>query len=304
MKFLKALFVGILSFTLVACATNQESEAITVMTPMGATALSMLGLYDDEKVTIDTVDGSDALSAQLHKKDGYDVIVAPINLGAKLISTGKTEYVLHSIVTWGNLYIVGTDEAALTQEGNFAAFGEGAVPQKVLTSAFDMENMVPTITYYNSVNDVQAQLLTGKAKIGMLAEPAATATIAKAKEKNIELKVLKDLQKEYSGKLNLESEGYPQAAVFVRKDSLEKSEAYLEKAATFVNETAVKKEEAINTAVEAATTEKLGVPSSEIAVKTWKRQNIHFVKANTVKKDIDTYLEQFKITLDSAYYAK
>ena len=126
MKFLKALFVGILSFTLVACATNQESEAITVMTPMGATALSMLGLYDDEKVTIDTVDGSDALSAQLHKKDGYDVIVAPINLGAKLISTGKTEYVLHSIVTWGNLYIVGTDEAALTQEGNFAAFGEGA----------------------------------------------------------------------------------------------------------------------------------------------------------------------------------
>ncbi|MEG0469387.1 hypothetical protein ACWG0P_10305 [Amedibacillus sp. YH-ame6] len=306
MKLLKALLVSTLAFTMVACSTTEtkKEEPIKAIVPMGATSLSLLGLYEDKNVTIDTVDGSDTLSAEFNKKDGYDIIIAPINLGSKLISTGKSEYVLDSVVTWGNLYVIGTDESALTTEGVFAAFGEAAVPQKVLMNSLDLTTITPSITYFNSVNDVQAQLLSGKANVGLLAEPAATATIAKAKEKGMELKVLKDLQKEYKAKNNTTKEGYPQAALFVKKGSEEKVATYLETAKKFANETAIGDDTSVTKAVEKATVEKLGVPSAQIAQKTWARQNIKFVKANTVKEDITAFLAQFKITLDDAYYGE
>ena len=137
-----------------------------------------------------------------------------------------------------------------------------------------------------------------------MAEPAATATIAKAKEKGIELKIIKDLQKEYKEKNNLESSGYPQAALFVKKGSEDKVASYIEEAAKFANETAPKDSDKIKAQVEAATVEKLGIPNAEIAVKTWERQNIHIKKATDVKTDIETFLKQFKLTLTDEMYTK
>ena len=186
----------------------------------------------------------------------------------------------------------------------FAVFGEKAVPQKVLNASMDLSTIKATPTYFNSVNDVQAQLLSGKASVGLMAEPAATATIAKAKEKGIELKIIKDLQKEYKEKNNLESSGYPQAALFVKKGSEDKVASYIEEAAKFANETAPKDSDKIKAQVEAATVEKLGIPNAEIAVKTWERQNIHIKKATDVKTDIETFLKQFKLTLTDEMYTK
>lgn len=309
MKYWKRLLILGVVFALGACATNDQKpevkkEPVTVVVPMGATALSVLGLYEDENVTIDTINGSETLGAEFAKKDGYDIIIAPINLGAKLISSKKSDYVLDSVVTWGNLYVVGTDEQALHEEGLFAAFGEQAVPQKVLMSSLDMETIQPTLTFFGSANDVQAQLLTQKANVGMLAEPAATATIAKAKEKGIELKVLKDLQKEYQITTGSQSSGYPQAALFVKKGSEEKVAAYIEQAKKFANETVQQDEKKLTSAIEKATIEKLGVPSLEIVQKTWTRQNIKFVKAREVKSDITTFLKQFEISLTDEFYGK
>ena len=309
MKLLKIMCAALMAISLSACASKEapkekkQAEPIKILSPMGATALSLLGLYVNSDVTIDTVDGSDALSAEFSKEDGYDIIVAPINLGAKLISSGKSPYQLDSVVTWGNLYIVGTDEKALEKEGAFAAFGEAAVPQKVLTSSMDMKEIKPTITYYNSVNDVQAQLLSGKANVGLLAEPAASATIAKAKEKGIELKVITDLQKAYKEKNKKTNDGYPQAAIFVRKDRIKNSSTYIETAKEFVDSSSEDEKEMKN-AIDVATIDKLGVPSVDMILKTWKRQNINFVKASKVKEDITSFLKQFDITLKDEYYTE
>ena len=308
MKFIKALLAGVLAFSLAACTTkdNQQEvvlEPIKVLAPLGAPSVSLLGLADDENVTIDTVDGANVLSAELTKADSeYDVIIAPINLGAGMISKGKSSYLLDQVVTWGNLYVIGTSEDALSTEGMFAAFGEKAVPQKILTASLDMATIVPEVTYFASVNEVQQQLLSKKATAGLIAEPAATATMKKAKEKGIELQILKDLQKEYQLKNGTETAGYPQAALFVKEGSQEKVKPYIEKAADFANKTAKEDVEAVKAAIELLTPQKLGIPNAEIVVKTWDRQNIHFVKANEAKDDIATFLKQFQLTLeDNAY---
>lgn len=307
MKYIKSFFIAVMALSLVACSAPKEAvvEPIRILAPMGATSLSLLGLYDNKDVTIDTVSGSDVLSAELMKKDSaYDVIIAPINLGANLIVNDKSAFLMDYVVTWGNLYIVGSDVDALTKEGKFAAFGEMAVPQKVLMRSMDMKSVVPELTYYNAVSDVQAQLLTKKADVGLLAEPIASATIAKAKEKGMDLKIIKDLQAEYKAYNNLETTGYPQGAAFVKKGSEAKVSPHMKTAITFANETAIATPDKIKEAVIAATPEKLGVPSAEISQKTWKNQNIRFVKASQAKQDIEIFLKEFDIRTSDAMFSK
>ena len=156
MKLLKGLLAGVMALSLSACASNDDTkkeeaktEPIKVLAPLGATSLSLLGLYGDKNVSVDTVDGTSVISAEIAKEDGeYDAIIAPINLGAALLSKGKSQYRLDSVVTWGNLYVVGTDEKALTETGMFAAFGEKAVPQKVFMASLDVKSIKPEITYF------------------------------------------------------------------------------------------------------------------------------------------------------------
>ena len=306
MKLIKGALAAVLALTMTACASTKEADPIKVLTPLGAPSLSMLGLYGDDKVTLETVDGSDTLQAELAKTDGdYDMIVAPINLGAKLITNGKSGYTLSHVVTWGNLYIVGTEEAVLQdQDSVFAAFGEKAVPQIVLKSSIDMSSIKADVQYFNSVNDVQAQLMSGKAAAGLMAEPAATATIAKAKEKGMDLKIIMNLQEAYKTKNKLETTGYPQAALFVKKGSEDKVAGYIETASKFANETAIADSAEITKQIEIASVEKLGIPNAEIAVKTWERQNIHIKKAIDVKTDVETFLKQFKIEATEDLYTK
>ncbi|MEG0580481.1 MAG: hypothetical protein RR490_11245, partial [Niameybacter sp.] len=298
MRFAKTALAVVLALTLSACTTAKKEEPIKVLMPMGATSLSLLGLYGEDQVSLDTVDGSDVISAELSKENSeYDIIIAPINLGVTLMNKGTSSYTLSHVVTWGNLFLVGTGEEALTSEGIFAAFGEKAVPQKVLESSLDMAAIVPEVTYFNSVNEVQAQLLAGKASVGLLAEPAATATIAKAKQQGLDLKILTDLQAAYQTKNKMETSGYPQAAMFVKKGSEDKVKDYIETAMKFANGTAVSNSDSVTEKIELATVEKLGIPSAEIAVKTWDRQNIHITKATDVKSEIETFMKQFNLTV-------
>lgn len=72
-------------------------------------------------------------------------------------------------------------------------------------------------TWYNAVSDAQQALLAGKADMALLAQPAAAATIAKAKENGTDLKVIANLQELWTAKQGDDETGYPQAAVFVKK---------------------------------------------------------------------------------------
>ena len=231
------------------------------------------------------------------------MILAPINLGAKLISADKTDYRLEAVITWGNLYLVGTSDTALEEAGNFAAFGEGSVPDIVFKNAVDVAGIVPEITYYSSAQDVQGILLSGKAESGLLAEPAVTATIAKAKEQGIELKVILDLQSAYQEKMSTASSGFPQAAIFVKQGSEEKVSAALAQIESFVS-AAASDSSKVSSLVDQLTPEVLGVPSSKIAAATWAKQNIRYTSASLCEADITTMLKLFGIDYTSEMLSK
>lgn len=292
-----------LAFGLVACGTKeeptpapepevQELAKVNILCPTGAPGIAFVGAYDEitKEGKIDFCSGTDELIANLSKEDSeYDVIVAPINLGCKLMMGGQTNYKLKAVLTWGNLFLVGTDEEALNGEGQIALFGQGAVPEKIYTACNIETSLEPT--YYAEAPLVQQELLAGNVSVGMLAEPLATATIAKAKENNIELKIIKDLQAVYG------EGGYPQAAVFVKENN---QDVLMSKVDDFTNNGY----ENLETLLDTIGVEMFKLPSTAIVVKTMERQNVHYKDAAQCTQEITDFLKLFNIEFSEDMLAK
>lgn len=282
---MKKIFTCIICLLMMLTYTgcSREEKAVRILCPAGAPSLAFVSEYENIKKegTIDFVDGTDQLIAELSKNDSeYDIIVAPINIGTNLMSKNQTNYKLKAIVTWGNLYVVGK-QGALSQKGELALFGEGAVPQKI----YDTVNIQTSLTpqYYQSASLVQQQLLAEKVNAGVLAEPLASATIAKAKQSGIELSILTNLQKEYG------ENGYPQAAIFVKDGK--NFDSLFEKIDTFTNQGY----EGLQGYLETIGIENLSLPSIDITVKTMDRQNVHYKEASEYQKEIKDFLKLFNI---------
>lgn len=290
MKFIKYLLCCTLLLLGGCSSPKSESKKLNILCPSGAPALALTSIYEDHNVTI--VEGTDLLIAELSKKDSdYDLIVAPINLGAKLMSANQTDYFLDSVITWGNLYLVGTSQDALKGEGEIALFGQGAVPEKIYNAVNPVTTLTPN--YYSAGNYVQTQLLSGQNNVGLLAEPLATATIAKAKSEGIELQVLMDMQQAYATTKGTEY-GYPQAAIFAKdsktiKDTVAKIQEYCD--SNF---------EGIEGYLDTIGVETLKLPSKEITLKSLDKQNIKYKKAKDVTNDITAFLKEFNIEFDNS----
>lgn len=289
---LMLMMVGVI---LTGCSTSKSADEMKILTPNGAPALSLVGVYEDvaKKGKINIVEGSDLVSSELMKADSeYDAIVAPINLGCQLLAKGKTDYKLAGVLTWGNLYLV---ENEGVQNNELAAFGEQAVPGMIFKLVKDSNDVMKNakVTYYNAVSDVQAQVLAGKVQYALMAEPAATATIAKAKQNGKTIKNIASLQELYQKQTNSKQAGYPQAAIFVKNK--EDVKELLVKLDEFTNKDAVKEDNNIEELVNKIGAETFGVPNAAIAAKTWKNQNIHYQEATAVKDDIQSILKTFHI---------
>lgn len=289
-----------------APSASSESETVSVpeglkiLSPSGAPSYALVPLAKDGNQELTIVDGADALQAAFVNPDSeYDVIIAPTNLGAKLISANKTNYSLVSVVTTGNLFIVG-EEGALDSDGEIALFGENAVPgliyKKVCT---DITNPA---TWYSSVTEAQAALLAGNASAALLAEPAATATITKAKKDGKTLVKLADLQELWG------EDGYPMASMFVRNDVLESNAQGIK---ALVNEL-MDYADKVNAGDEdiSADLDSLSDPSmfgatpSAIVKAAYAGMGIHVDLAENNKENVENFLSLFSISLtDSTIYS-
>lgn len=301
-KILSILVVGLL----VACSAKPlEWESLSILSPKGAPAISLVPLIQENKDSIEFVDGTDVLSAELIKGE-KDMIIAPVNLGAALSKKDSNPYRLYGIVTWGNLYLVSNSDISFVENEPLALFGEQAVPGLVFNSIKNSLDQVFVSTVFNSVTDVQGQLLSKTFNVGLMAEPLVTATIAKAKmlETPLNLSVYKDIQALWQEKTGFEN--YPQAAIYIKADisadKLKQVEARLELMMAYnieLNNNSSKLETDITEDLSAT----LGVPASKILVQAWDRMNVNVVKADENKEAIEAFLELFKLNgLENLYY--
>lgn len=293
-KIMMTLGLLLLGLTLVGCGQDKEPVSFKVMAPIGTPALAQTYMQSTtpslgEHITyeIETISGTDPLVAAF-ASGSHDIIYAPTNLGAKLISTG-VEYMFAGTVVWGNLYIASTGYETFTLDDldgkEIIAFGQNATPDVVLQTVleaheFDVE---PVITYVDSVSSAQAAILTDSLTIVLMAEPALSV-LGLPTKLGEELDVI-DLQEEWGNITG--SSSYPMAGIFVKNDlDTEALDAYLEA----VEESVMQANSDGAGVAQMAVDLEYGFPLG-VLVSAIPRANLEFVNALDSREALETYFD-------------
>ena len=308
-KLLAASLTVLMLLSMSACkpATPKEPEVkqYSVIAPSGAPSLALLDLADDPNTTIEVVDGADALTAEFSNAE-KDFIIAPINLGVKL--SQKTEnYQLMAVLTWGNLFLVAKDEdtAEFITGKTVAAFGEAAVPGKVISYLEDELTGIQ-FEWFNSVQEASAAFLSGEYDAAVLAEPVLTMTKAKWKENHEEdFAIAYDLQELYQEKSGYQT--YPQAALFVRKATLEADTESVVAFTSVIKQSITKyngNADALSKRIDEIDLTKFGFQNPDLIKKAYQKMALNYRLASECLDDIKNFLAVFEIELAEKAYVK
>lgn len=217
MKKLLLLFMMIIGVFAITSCTKTE-EKISVIVPSGTPTLGISNALDEHADIFDynVVAGSDALAAAFTNAN-YDIIVAPVNLGAKFYnSLNNFKYVFYQTIVGGCFYLVTSEDITELSEINdkeITVFGENSTPDVIIRSLISYYNLNVKINYVNDVAEANSTLISGKSKIIVSAQPSISKFNASGKYNVI------DLQAEWK-KISNSTYAIPQAGIFVKADKV------------------------------------------------------------------------------------
>ena len=177
----KMLICLLLLFCLVGCKPNKLDNEVSIIVPNGIPYLAVAGIKEEINIKMDTVSGAENLQAAL-LGNNYDIVIAPINLGAKLYGASKSSYKLVAPITYNNAYIVGRSHLNLESLNDLSAksviaFGQTGIPGSILTKIYHDNNDILDINdvdfSLNSSANVYASFLgeDNKNKYALMSEP-------------------------------------------------------------------------------------------------------------------------------------
>ena len=276
-KFIALILVALM----MVCTACAEGYTMTASAPSGAPALALatLAVQNPENYTFVA---ADTISAEFARAEA-DFIVAPVNAGAKLYKMGKSTYKLAGVVSWGNLYIASQKENFQLADMNGAKvvlFGENTINAAVVNYALKQNGIEPaSVEYLAGAAQTQALLLTDAEAIVVTAEPALTA--AKIKNPAVTAYAVNDLYKAATG-----YEGYTQAALFVKGETIENQP---EAVKAFIEAVAASCEKAttdVAAVAEAAVALEI-LPNVKVATNAIPGCAVRFVNAKDAREQIE-----------------
>ena len=299
---MKKLISVILALVLMLGCAAAESGAMKLTAPAGAPALAVATLAAENPENYTFV-AADTIGAEFAKNE-TDFIIAPINAGAKLFKAGKSTYRLAAVVTWGNLYIA-SQKADFTLESLNGAqvtlFGENTINASVVLAVLEAKGIQPAaVSYLSGAAETQAELLSNPEAIVVTADPAVTA--AKIKNENVKTISVQELLKEAFG-----TDGYAQAGLFVRADTLAADEAGVKAFLDAVKDAADKAETDVKAMAEAAVKLEI-LPNAKVAEAAIPGCSIRFTAAAEAREAIEKTaafdLSQYggEVPADEFYY--
>lgn len=323
------LIVVILVVAMTACVEKDpgktepyEFKTYTVMTPDGAPSMAIAYMMKNNATFSAVGDyriiGSEAVAASFTNGDA-DFIIAPTNVGVKMAI--KFDYKLLGITSWGNLGIVTSDASLKSRsectsiqefmaqfEGKeIASIGTNAVPDVTFKHLLSTANVNATMTA-STAPLIQSGLKDGTISIGILGEPAVSATL-KSVSGTKKLCTIAYIWAELTGL------DFPQAGVFVKSSIIENdinavnsfalvlddSIKYLNESAEHAEELGAYMESTGNSTLKAATVKMSYTYMSQsfVPAKSCKLSVINFVKVLGVdfneETDSDIFYEDLII---------
>ena len=284
---MKRVCLLLTSLLLVGCNWNHNS--VKIIMPNGTPQLGLVNFISDHLEDCEVVEGQQPLAAAFSNKK-YDIIVAPVNLGAKNYNVDKS-YGLYETFVWGNLYLVSTKEITSFTDldgKEITLFGQNTTPDIIMKLLINHYDIDIEMKYVNAVSDANTALKQGRADIIVSAEPS----LSKIKQGYHVL----DLQDEYSKAMSVSS--YPQAGIFVKLNSIDKLKDTLLEMKTSINDIIENPSDGAKNAIQVSTTfATLGEETINASI-----PNCHFGFDKNQKEAIETYFTKLnELNLQGMY---
>ena len=251
-KFISALFAILIVVTLAAglfaCVPDSPTPDVkpddagtgdttpattyTVCAPDGAPALALSKMMKDgaaingHSVNYAVISAANVASSMTN--GDADFIIAPTNAGV-MQSINTDAYYLLGVTSWGNLYIVTTNDSYQTLEDSASAIaflaqfgghsissiGNNQVPDKSLKYLLGLAEVSATVVDGVSAQAIRTDLIARNIDAALLGEPAVTGIKAFLTNNGVSnCRILGSLSAVWQALTNL---AYPQASVFVKK---------------------------------------------------------------------------------------
>lgn len=219
MKKILTMFIAIICLGLLVSCTESKTKKVSIIVPSGTPTLGVADALHSDADLFDynVVQGSDALVAAFTNAN-YDIIVAPVNLGAKFYSSlNNFEYVFYQTIVGGCFYLVTSEDITELSQINgkeITVFGANSTPDVIIRSLINYYNLDVKINYVSDVAEANASLISNKSTIIVSAQPSISKFNASGKFNVI------DLQTEWK-KMSGSTYSIPQAGIFVKKSKLD-----------------------------------------------------------------------------------
>lgn len=309
-KLFSVTLVIIMMFAFCACGNNdtakKKSESsekysasdMTVACLKGPTGIGMAKLMDDSEsgktannYTFTVAASADEISGKIVTGE-INIASVPTNLAAKLYSKTGGKIKMLAVNTLGVLSIIENGNTIKTLKDlkgkTVYSIGQGSNPEYILRHILKKNKLEKdvNIQFVNTNDELIAALVSGKAEVAMVAEPAATTVLSKKETLRRVLSINDEWDKLSEGKLMMGCIVALSSYVSENKDAVDK----------FLNEY----ESSINFAIKstdsaASLCQKYEIiPSAEIAKKSISNCNLVFTIGKGSKKEIEGYFKMLK----------
>lgn len=274
------LIVLMLTLLLSGC---KAEERVKVLVPFGAPHMAILNFDDEQAYDVHIVFGTDPIVAAFGSGT-YDIIFAPTQLGAKMYHS-KPEYQLLGALTWGNLYLITSDETIENWQDlegkTITLFGKNQTPDIILSLILDALSIEVDLHYVDALSSAASHFYLNPSEVVLVADPLYSKIIADLNQ--VSTLDLQNAYQEITGVSN-----YPQSSVFVKKDLSQSIIPQfvndLEASITELNEQPLQSVEKLN---------QMGYDlTREILEHMTQSHQFRFALSNDVKNEIETYLDQ------------
>lgn len=246
LKITAVIMAVIMMFTLCACGGDIETPTdvssvagkakVRIATLSGPTGMGMAKMMSNPSTELAdynfTVEGDPKTLTAAMINQQYDICALPVNVAATLYNKTGGKVKIAAVNTLGNIYVVSSDksikELSDLKGKKIISAGQGATPEyvfKYILRVLDIEDAVcEKLEYKTEHDEVSALLASGEETIGILPEPAATATI----NKNPNLARVIDLNAEWD---KIHDNGYfplTQGCIVVSSEFAETNKAVLD----------------------------------------------------------------------------
>ena len=296
-RMIKILILAICIVCLSGCSSKEnlkEDVSVKVSMPDGlpSIALSKLAfenknIKDGYNVNYNIEKTPDNLSTTVMKGEA-DIAVVPSNMAA--IAYNKTKnYEIAGTTGLGSFYLVSNDDIGGFKDlkgKEVVNTGKGLTPDitnKFIIKSNGLNEKDINFTYVNSANELVPMIVSKKANIAIVPEPALTAL----KIKNPEIKVVKSLNEEYKN-ITKSDYGYPQATIIVKSDFAKNNKEFVNLFLEGVKESIIFVNSNPDKAGEYC--EKIGVGTKkEVINKSIENANLQFIGVEESIKDYKGY---------------